>query len=330
VLVTCSLDKTIKQWRIPALGSDEENRDASDPYTSNVITTGYPVWRARNLPFGYGILSLPQRGETALEMFGSPNPETPDEKPSATPVERFEGSADVVKEFVWRVRGGNDSTAEDRDFQLVTWSKDRKLRVWPIPRDVTERVGYKRGAPITVLLTRRGARDVTFTHTPTACSATSRMPLPTVDHHTPTAPSGIARQRLLANSRAVGMTRGGGKRGGGDAINQIDWLTKVVKTGKAGASDSGTGPPSRTPSVAGDSGSRSRSHSRTPLSSDAIRPLSLNRGPSMSRTGSSTQESTFAAGEPLLLKDEVLMIHKMFPKTKVNFEKVREKWPTLY
>ena len=39
-------------------------------------------------------MSLPQRGETALELYGRDNLEMP--------IERFEGHTDVVKEFVWR------------------------------------------------------------------------------------------------------------------------------------------------------------------------------------------------------------------------------------
>jgi hypothetical protein len=62
-----------------------------------MITTRYPVWRARDLPFGGGILSLPQRSETALEMWATGN--------DTVPVEIFEGHTDVVKEFVWR-KGG--------------------------------------------------------------------------------------------------------------------------------------------------------------------------------------------------------------------------------
>jgi hypothetical protein len=318
-LVTCSLDKTIKQWHIPAIGAHEDKRDAAESFTTQVISTGYPIWRARNLPFGFGILSLPQRGETALELYSlnGTTTETPDL------VERFEGSADVVKEFVWRVRGGEDCAHEDRDFQLVTWSKDRKLRVWPVPREVVERVGYKRGAPISVLLSRKGARDITFTASPTAGVACTRMPLPLVDLHTPTPPSGIARQRLLANSREAGMTRGGKRKN--EVIDQVEWLSKVVKTGKAGNQDSSTGPPSRAPSVAGDSteGHGSRSRSRTRLSNDAIRPLSLNRAASMSRSGSNNDSTCGTGTEPMTLKDEVLLVRKMFPKTKVNIEKVR-------
>lgn len=84
--MTCSLDKSIKVWDTQTLGP------------KLTISTMYPVWRARDLPFGRGLLSLPQRGETALEMYSH---DTPD-----NPVEVFEGHEDVVKEFVWR-RGGH-------------------------------------------------------------------------------------------------------------------------------------------------------------------------------------------------------------------------------
>jgi WD repeat-containing protein 59 len=67
---------------------------------SMTIETNYPVWRARDLPFGRGLLSLPQRGETSLEMFAYG-----DEEVMPTSVEVFEGHSDVVKEFVWR-KGG--------------------------------------------------------------------------------------------------------------------------------------------------------------------------------------------------------------------------------
>lgn len=46
-------------------------------------------------------------------------------------VETFEGHSDVVKEFVWR-QGTQD------DFQLITWSKDRTLRFWPINAEVMQ------------------------------------------------------------------------------------------------------------------------------------------------------------------------------------------------
>ncbi|KAF8060765.1 hypothetical protein FPV67DRAFT_1423352 [Lyophyllum atratum] len=116
-IVTCSLDKTIKVW----------DTSTADPAPKTTICTAYPVWRARNLPFGCGVLSLAQRGTTALEMYGQSGP--------GCPVERFEGHTDVVKEFVWR-RGGDD------EFQLITWSKDRTLRFWPVEPEVMQQVGH--------------------------------------------------------------------------------------------------------------------------------------------------------------------------------------------
>lgn len=64
------------------------------------LHTGHPVWRARDLPFGRGILSLPQRGDALLEMWGYDD--------TKAPVETFEGHTDVVKEFVWRSQGVGD------------------------------------------------------------------------------------------------------------------------------------------------------------------------------------------------------------------------------
>jgi hypothetical protein len=95
-IVTCSLDKTIKVWDIHASHSGEGQRE---PKTT--ISTNYPVWRARSLPFGQGVLSLPQRGETTLEMFAYDD---------ELPVHTFDGHTDVVKEFVWR-RGGKGARA---------------------------------------------------------------------------------------------------------------------------------------------------------------------------------------------------------------------------
>ncbi|KAH7872857.1 uncharacterized protein C8R40DRAFT_1162031 [Lentinula edodes] len=102
-IVTCSLDKTIKVW------------DSKTMTLRTRIKTGCPVWRAHGLPFGRGVLSLAQRGETALEMFSR--------EPRIRPC--FQGHSDVVKEFVWR-KGANDTV-----FQLITWSKERTLDSGP-------------------------------------------------------------------------------------------------------------------------------------------------------------------------------------------------------
>jgi WD40 repeat protein len=84
-IVTCSLDKTIKLW-------DIQGTNPTQPTAT--ICTAYPVWRARDLPFGQGVLSLPQRGSTELEMWAN-----------GESVETFVGHSDVVKEFVWRKSG---------------------------------------------------------------------------------------------------------------------------------------------------------------------------------------------------------------------------------
>jgi len=75
-----------------------------------IIETSYPVWRARDLPFGRGVLSLPQRGATALEMFAYG-----DEEVMQNSVEVFQGHTDVVKEFVWR-KGGKGELP-----RLILW-----------------------------------------------------------------------------------------------------------------------------------------------------------------------------------------------------------------
>ncbi|GMK56439.1 hypothetical protein CspeluHIS016_0302790 [Cutaneotrichosporon spelunceum] len=315
-LVTCSLDKTIKYWSIPSLSG---GRDGSYcPYSYEKISTNYPVWRARHLPFGEGILALPQRGETALEMFGIGGD---------TPLERFEGSTGVVKEFVWRIRGGTDLDVEDREFQLVTWSKDRKLRIWNVTREMTEKAGYKAGTPIPYRSTRRGAKNRTFTTIPGGDTRSNAVGLgqqgalstsPVLNLGIPVGPSGIGRQRLMAHTqREPGMTRGGGQA---RKMDQLEWLTKVVRTDthatKADSikAESTTG--SRTPDVSDRDSLGSRSRSLTKR--EPLRPLSTS-----TRTPSRVRGERMEGKEEFMsLKEEVLLAHKRFPKSKVNFERL--------
>lgn len=318
-LVTCSLDKTIKFWNLPSLSGGKETK--YHPYHYESISTSYPVWRARVLPFGKGVLALPQRGETALDMFGIGGD---------APLERFEGSSGVVKEFVWRIRGGTDLATEDREFQLVTWSKDRKLRIWNVPREVTEKAGFKPGAAIPYRSSRLGAKNRTFTTIPGGDPrANDILPsggAPTVGQSTSpvfnfgpllAGPSGIARQRLTAHTqREPGMTRGGGQARN---IDQLEWLTKVVKTDDHAGNKSDSASGSRTPSISGrDSSSGSRP--RSTATREPLRPLSAStRTPSRVR-GDRAEESVMT--ELMPLKEEVLLVHKRFPKSKVNFERV--------
>ena len=75
-IITCSLDKTIKVW-------DTNTLNEPSPKPSSTYFTDHPVWRARDLPFGNGFMSVPQRGEAVLEMWNSED--------LRGPVERFEG-----------------------------------------------------------------------------------------------------------------------------------------------------------------------------------------------------------------------------------------------
>jgi hypothetical protein len=79
---------------------------------------------------------MPQRTETSLYLYNREKPEKP--------VHSFDGHTDIVKEFVWRWKGDPDH-AENREFQLVTWSKDQNLRLWPIRPEVMQLVGSHKG-----------------------------------------------------------------------------------------------------------------------------------------------------------------------------------------
>lgn len=165
-IVTCSLDKTIKFWSINELDRANNAKYQANVYFPSLpspdqpmstIHTNNPVWRARNLPFGKGVLSLPQRGESSLEMWGT--------EQGQGPIERFEEYGAPVKEFVWRSRGGGDPNCEDREFQLVTWSKDRQLRTTPISLDTLEVSISRRWSSLAEwLISRTDVNDLLVTH----------------------------------------------------------------------------------------------------------------------------------------------------------------------
>ncbi len=96
-LVTCSLDRTVKFWDLAsdtsqaAIGARELVTEAE-----SIIETRTPVWRARHLPFGNGVMTLPQRGDTTLSMWARDLPE----EPQAT----FAGHTDIVKEYLFRTK----------------------------------------------------------------------------------------------------------------------------------------------------------------------------------------------------------------------------------
>lgn len=154
-LVTCSLDRTIKYWVL----------DGSSEITTpeQTIETNTPMRRARHLPFGDGILTLPQRSENTVKFWSRDRP--------SSAVHELTGHHDVVREFLWRTKGGNEPADDDREFQLVTWGNDRQLRMTYISHSITSLVGHVPHSPIEVRNLRRHAenrtyRDISFSQTP--------------------------------------------------------------------------------------------------------------------------------------------------------------------
>ncbi|KAG0052840.1 hypothetical protein BGZ83_002048 [Gryganskiella cystojenkinii] len=172
-IVTCSLDKMVKFWDI-----DEPSRP------NNEIMTKSPVWRARHTPFGHGILTMPQRTETALSLWNRDR--------SSEPVCKFEGHTDTVKEFVWRIRDVDDNP-DHRLFQLVTWSKDQHLRLWPISSQMLEAMDHKVTAAIDLA-----------PYPPTHENQSFRDPAPQTMAATPS--RAVSTLRVLAGNRLSTMT----------------------------------------------------------------------------------------------------------------------------
>lgn len=175
MIVTCSLDKLVKFWDISQLSGDSGE-------CIDTIETTSPVWRARYTPFGHGVMTMPQRNETFLSLWAASD--------TTKPVTTFRGHVDTVKEFLWRVRGGEDQANDNRDFQLITWSKDHTLRLWPMEEKWLAAIGHNPGKPINIPMPRRGAANNTYIEIPKAQAYASDPVVP----------------RVLANSRIAAMS----------------------------------------------------------------------------------------------------------------------------
>ncbi|KAJ3320791.1 hypothetical protein HDV06_004802 [Boothiomyces sp. JEL0866] len=120
-ILSCSQDKLVKIWHI--------NQSRTCQAT---IETSSPCWRARYTPFGNGIVTMPQRKDNNLYLWNRDN--------TRAPIYTFTGHKDVPTEFVWRYNRDSSFHHVDQDFQLVTWSKDMHLRLWPISGDLVKAV----------------------------------------------------------------------------------------------------------------------------------------------------------------------------------------------
>ncbi|XP_013118277.1 GATOR complex protein Wdr59 [Stomoxys calcitrans] len=111
-LATASQDGTVKYF------------DINNPRRAEkIITTNSPVWRARYTPIGNGLVSIvvPHlgRGDNSLLLWSNSK--------QNDPVCSFVGHTDVILDFAWRPNRENQT-----EIELVTWSRDRTLRVWKI------------------------------------------------------------------------------------------------------------------------------------------------------------------------------------------------------
>lgn len=124
-MITCSLDGTVKHWNLMS----ETSLDAIGSRTAitcpeRTLEADYPIWRAKHLPFGFGVMTVAHRGDTAPILWARDQLDTP--------VARFQGHTDNVKEFLFRTRGP--------EYQLLTWSRDETLRIWPITDRIRDAV----------------------------------------------------------------------------------------------------------------------------------------------------------------------------------------------
>ena len=155
-IVTCSLDKTIKFWDY---GNDED-------VPERVIHTDFPVWRARHTPFGWGLLAMPQESPGHLHLYDRRSKPSVEDGCKTAAVKVFPGHGTYkVKEFLWRARGVvTDDGADNREFQLVSWGDDNKLRLHNVDPAILEGVGHIKGAQVRkrLTMTRKGAAYKTF------------------------------------------------------------------------------------------------------------------------------------------------------------------------
>ncbi|PYH45369.1 Mtc5p [Aspergillus saccharolyticus JOP 1030-1] len=134
-LTTCSLDRTIKFW----------DYTVNTEVPEKIIRAPFPVWRARNTPFGWGVLAMPQRGNSDLHLYSRRLGEGANPGEDLPLVHSFPGHKGQVKEFLWRARGGTADGIDHREFQLVSWGTDRELRLHRVDPDILQRVGYEKG-----------------------------------------------------------------------------------------------------------------------------------------------------------------------------------------
>lgn len=149
-IITCALDKSVRFW--------DYNETPVDDTPERIIHTSFPVWRARHTPFGWGVMTMPQRGDTSLYLWDR----RANGEQLQDPIAKFEGHTDHVKEFLWRWRGDFNEAHDDREFQLISWGLDRDIRLWDVSNELLAKVGHDPEKKLRYRFTRKGAKYETY------------------------------------------------------------------------------------------------------------------------------------------------------------------------
>ncbi|EEB05210.1 ubiquitin-protein ligase E3 [Schizosaccharomyces japonicus yFS275] len=213
-LITCAMDRTVKFWDYSKSCTEAE-------YT---ITTNTPVWKARYTPFGVGVILMPQRGDHSVHMYDCRDMQ----QTGPRRVHSFLGHTDQVKEFLWRCRGEEVAHCDNRDFQLVTWSKDRHVRLWPIGSELLNIMGHNASLPVPFELPRLGAKYRTYAREPSIPDVTDSE----TDEAFKSAPS--QRRNTLQKRPAAYMTR---SQKSYTSLTPLNWLRGISMGRLGNASD---------------------------------------------------------------------------------------------
>jgi WD repeat-containing protein 59 len=237
-IVTCSLDKSIKFWDCNNLEDIPER----------TINTPFPAWRARHTPFGWGLLAMPQRGNSDLHLYDHRSTSGRCKSGAVPAVARFDGHKGQVKEFLWRPRGTIIDSVDHREFQLVTWGTDQELQLHRMVPETLSAVGYEKGVNQSsgVNFTRSGAKYKTFRDEPSEelfdevfYSQTGSSPAAGQSFHSRARASTSVGMSKVAIPHPQGWLQGSsvtarigmhGKTGARQIMNPIDWMKNVKIT----------------------------------------------------------------------------------------------------
>ncbi|CEP63240.1 Mtc5p LALA0_S07e05644g [Lachancea lanzarotensis] len=134
-IMSCANDGTVKFW--------DYSKSLQEP--QRTVVTDFPVAKGRYLPFGKGFCVMPfVGGNNSVYLSSNVTESEPGAVSKLQPIYVFKGHTDRVSDFLWRVKYSGGSTVDDRDFQLVTWSKDNDLKLWPVNESTYEKVDFQR------------------------------------------------------------------------------------------------------------------------------------------------------------------------------------------